>query len=73
MASRGLTKQGKSAIAKTAGKVQQRTRTMADDDYKRGEMEISEQEKTFNGFMRYSVNIGIFCIAVVIFLAIFAV
>lgn len=46
---------------------------MADDNYKRGEMEISEQEKTFNGFMRYSVNIGIVCIAVVIFLAIFAV
>jgi len=46
---------------------------MADDNYKRGEMEISEQEKTFNGFMRYSVNIGVVCIAIVIFLAIFAV
>ncbi len=46
---------------------------MAEDDYKHGEMDISAQEKTFNGFMRYSVNIGIACIVVIIFLAIFAV
>lgn len=46
---------------------------MADNDYKRGEMDISEQEKTFNGFMRYSVNVGIACILIIIFLAIFAV
>ena len=46
---------------------------MADGDYKHGEMDITQQEKTFNGFMRYSVNIGIVCIAIIIFLAIFAV
>jgi small-conductance mechanosensitive channel len=46
---------------------------MADNDYKHGEMDISAQEKTFSGFMRYTVNIGIVCIAIIIFLAIFAV
>ncbi|UWQ95397.1 aa3-type cytochrome c oxidase subunit IV [Rhodobacteraceae bacterium M385] len=46
---------------------------MADqDDYKHGEMDISAQEKAFDGFMRMSTNVGIFCIVVVIFLAIFA-
>ena len=45
---------------------------MADDDYKRGEMDITTQQKTFDGFIRWSVNIGIACIAVVVFLAIFA-
>ncbi len=46
---------------------------MADDDYKHGEMDITDQEKTFNGFMRYSMNIGIACIVIIIFLAVFAV
>ncbi len=45
---------------------------MADDDYKHGEMDTSEQEKTFAGFMRWTVNIAIVCIVIVIFLAIFA-
>jgi small-conductance mechanosensitive channel len=36
-------------------------------------MDITEQEKTFSGFMRVSVNIGIVVIAIIIFLAIFAV
>jgi small-conductance mechanosensitive channel len=35
-------------------------------------MDITAQEKTFDGFMRYVVNIGIVCIAIIIFLAIFA-
>jgi small-conductance mechanosensitive channel len=48
-------------------------RPMADSEYKHGEMDTTEQEKTFDGFMRYVVNIGIVCIAIVIFLAIFAV
>jgi hypothetical protein len=46
---------------------------MADNDHKRGEMDIKEQEKTFNGFIRLSMNIAIACIAIIIFLAIFAV
>jgi small-conductance mechanosensitive channel len=46
---------------------------MADNEHKRGEMDISEQEKTFSGFMRMSVNVGIVVIAIIIFLAIFAI
>jgi hypothetical protein len=45
---------------------------MADNKHKHGEMDITEQEKTFAGFMRMSVNVGIVAIAIVIFLAIFA-
>ncbi|MCX7645640.1 MAG: aa3-type cytochrome c oxidase subunit IV [Rhodobacteraceae bacterium] len=40
-------------------------------DYKPGEMDIREQEKTFEGFIRWSVRVAIACIAVLIFLAIF--
>lgn len=46
---------------------------MAENDYKHGEMDITTQEKTFAGFMRWSVNIAIACIAIIIFLAIFAI
>lgn len=45
---------------------------MADNDYKRGEMDISDQEKTFDGFIRWSINIALISIAIVVFLAIFA-
>ncbi|QXT40351.1 aa3-type cytochrome c oxidase subunit IV [Gymnodinialimonas ceratoperidinii] len=46
---------------------------MADhDDYKHGEMDITEQEKAFAGFMKMSTNVAIFSILVLIFLAIFA-
>jgi len=45
---------------------------MADDGFEPGEMDIAEQERTFHGFMRWTVNIAIACIAVLIFLAIFA-
>jgi hypothetical protein len=45
---------------------------MADKDYKHGEMDISEHERTFSGFIRWSVNIAIVCIVIVLFLAIFA-
>ena len=40
-------------------------------DYKPGEMDIREHEKTFEGFIRWSVRVAIFSIAVLIFLAIF--
>ena len=43
-----------------------------DDDYKHGEMDITEQEKTFGGFMRMSTNVAIISIVIVIGLAIFA-
>lgn len=40
-------------------------------DHKHGSMSIETQEKTFNGFMRWSKNVAIFSICVLIFLAIF--
>jgi hypothetical protein len=45
---------------------------MADKDHKHGEMDISAQEKTFDGFIRWSVRIALYSIGVVIFLALFA-
>jgi hypothetical protein len=48
-----------------------RQHDMADQDHKHGEMDISEQEKTFAGFMRMSVNVGLISIGIVIVLAIF--
>lgn len=45
---------------------------MAEKQHKHGEMDISEQEKTFEGFMRWTMIVGLTCIGVVIFLALFA-
>ncbi|MBO6603335.1 MULTISPECIES: aa3-type cytochrome c oxidase subunit IV [Paracoccaceae] len=45
---------------------------MAEKQHKQGEMDITEQEKTFSGFIRWSVNVAIACIVIVVFLAIFA-
>lgn len=46
---------------------------MADkDDYKHGEMDTTEQEKSFDGFMKVSTNVAIACIVIVVGLAIFA-
>ena len=45
---------------------------MADnDDYKHGEMDVTDQEKTFDGFMKWSTNVAIISILIVIGLAIF--
>ena len=40
-------------------------------DHKHGEMDTTVQEKTFEGFVKVSVRVAIFSIAVLIFLAIF--
>ena len=40
-------------------------------NYEHGSMDVSEQEKTFEGFMRWSVRIAVVSICVLIFLAIF--
>ena len=40
-------------------------------EHKHGEMDITAQEKTFAGFMRWVTNTAIVCILVLIFLAIF--
>lgn len=46
---------------------------MADQTHKHGEMDIQEQEATFNGFVRFVTNSIIACLLVVAFLAIFAI
>ncbi len=40
-------------------------------EYKPGEMDIREQEKTFEGFARWVVRVAVFSILALIFLAIF--
>ncbi len=40
-------------------------------DHKHGEMDITTQEKTFNGFITWSKNVAIVSILILIFLAIF--
>ncbi len=40
-------------------------------DYKPGEMDITVQEKTFEGFMKWVTRVSILSICVLIFLAIF--
>lgn len=40
-------------------------------EHKHGEMDISVQEKAFEGFLTWSTRVGVFAIAVLIFLAIF--
>lgn len=44
---------------------------MADHNHKHGEMDIREQENTFNGFVRFLTNSIIACLVVVAILAIF--
>ena len=38
-------------------------------EHKHGEMDISDHEKTFNGFVRFSMNVVIGVIVFLIFLA----
>ena len=40
-------------------------------EHKHGEMDITDQEKTFEGFVRWVTNGAIVCILILIFLAIF--
>lgn len=40
-------------------------------EYKHGSMDIKENEKTFDGFIRWSVRVVIAAFAILIFLAIF--
>jgi hypothetical protein len=41
------------------------------DDHKYGEMDITEQEKTFEGFVKASIWVGGVAIFILVFLAIF--
>jgi fumarate reductase subunit C len=47
------------------------TDPMADNTHKHGEMEIREQEATFNGFVKFLTNSIIACLVVVVILAVF--
>lgn len=38
-------------------------------DHEHGTMDTTEQEKTFNGFIKMAIYIGAFAIAVLIFMA----
>ena len=38
-------------------------------EHKHGSMDITDQEKTFAGFIRFSTIVAVICIAVVIFMA----
>ncbi len=40
-------------------------------EHKPGEMDIREQEKTFDGFVRWSIRVAILSVAILVFLAIF--
>lgn len=40
-------------------------------DHKHGEMEIADQERTFDGFIKFTVRASIVCLAVLVFLAVF--
>jgi hypothetical protein len=39
--------------------------------YKHGEMSVTAQEETFNGFLRWAIRVASASIAILIFLAIF--
>ena len=38
-------------------------------DHKHGSMDIRDQEKTFDGFVRWSIRVAVFSIIVLVFLA----
>ena len=38
-------------------------------DHKHGEMNIDVQEKTFDGFIKWSVRVGVASIAILVFMA----
>jgi hypothetical protein len=40
-------------------------------EHKHGEMDISVQEQSFEGFMKWSTRVAVFAILVLVFLAIF--
>ncbi|MEL6644518.1 MAG: aa3-type cytochrome c oxidase subunit IV [Pseudomonadota bacterium] len=40
-------------------------------DHEHGSMDITEQEKTFDGFVRWSIRVAAASIAIILFLAVF--
>lgn len=45
---------------------------MSEQDHKHGEMDVTEQQKTFDGFIRMSVIVALVAVGIVVFLALFA-
>ena len=45
---------------------------MAENNYKHGEMDVTDHHKTFDGFVKWSIRVAVFSMGVVVFLAIFA-
>lgn len=41
------------------------------EDHKHGEMDITEQQRVFSGFIKFGAYVGIFSIFVLVFLALF--
>lgn len=44
---------------------------MAENEHKHGEMDINDQEATFNGFVKFLTNSIIACIVVLLILVVF--
>jgi len=40
-------------------------------DHNHGEMDVTEQQRVFNGFIKFGIYVGLFSIFVLIFLALF--
>lgn len=40
-------------------------------EYKHGEMDVTEQERTFEGFVNWCIRITVISIAILLFLAVF--
>jgi hypothetical protein len=40
-------------------------------EHKHGSMDVTEHEKTFDGFIKWSVRVGAVSIGIIVFLAIF--
>lgn len=45
---------------------------MGENTYKHGEMDVTDHNKTFDGFVKWSIRVAIVSICIVVFLAIFA-
>ena len=45
---------------------------MAENNYKHGEMDVSDHHKTFDGFVKWSIRVAAVSIGIVVFLALVA-
>ena len=45
---------------------------MAENNYKHGEMDVTDHHKTFDGFVTWSIRVAAISMGIVVFLALFA-